>query len=68
MRKFIVGTILSAVIVSGFVVYGAFASVDIIPADEYIRLSNATREYDYNTWTRPDVRAVIEMERSGLLK
>lgn len=62
-KKIIVLTILGAMIISGLTVYGAFAAVDMIPADEVARLSAATQEYDYNTWMRPDVKAIIDAER-----
>jgi hypothetical protein len=64
-KKIIVLTILGAMIISGLTVYGAFAAVDIIPLNDAdtLRLSEATREYDYNTWMRPDVKAIIDAER-----
>ena len=64
-KKVVILTILGAIIVSGLTVYGAFAAVDIIPLNdvETLRLSEAAREYDYNTWMRPDVKAIIDAER-----
>lgn len=62
-KRVIVLTILGAIIISGLTVIGGFAAVDVIPTDEAARLSAATQQYDYNTWMRPDVKAIIEAER-----